>query len=321
MRNLILITLVFFLGKMLAIADADCTFDQVGSTEFQPEVKKPNYSSGRGPAVYIDEYHHNFHTSSGRYKPFAELLKMDGYQVSASKMPFSEKALTGVDILVISNATAKENYCKKDWTLPSHSAFTNAEIEAVFRWVQKGGALLLVADHMPWPGAAEKMAAQFGIYLNNGFVVGAEDNICSTLTFRMDNFTLNNHSIVQGQDRSKAVKQIMSFCGQAFRISDRFSWQPLMTIPDNSRLLLPNVAWEHSEQTPTIPAGEMLQGATLSVGLGRVAVFGEASMFTAQQATVKKKEVAFGLNHPDATDNLQFVLNVMYWLASAKSFK
>ena len=28
--------------------------------------------------------HHNFHTADGRYLPFAELLRRDGYRVSGS---------------------------------------------------------------------------------------------------------------------------------------------------------------------------------------------------------------------------------------------
>lgn len=126
MRYLTLIILVLFWGNMLV--SADCKFNQLGSVEFQPRIEKPSYSNGNGPTVYIDEYHYNFHTYDGRYKPFAELLEIDGYQVSASKIAFSEKVLTGVDILVISNASAKKNYCKDNWTLPSYSAFTDAEI-------------------------------------------------------------------------------------------------------------------------------------------------------------------------------------------------
>ena len=36
---------------------------------------------GRHPRVLFDEAHNNFHTAGGRYKPFAELIANDGYQV------------------------------------------------------------------------------------------------------------------------------------------------------------------------------------------------------------------------------------------------
>jgi hypothetical protein len=57
----------------------------------------------------------------------------------------------------------------------------------------------------------------------------------------------------------------------------------------------------------------MLQGAVLDVGRGRVAAFGEAGMFTAQVSEGNGEQV--GMNHPQASHNAQFVLNVLHWLA------
>jgi hypothetical protein len=45
-----------------------------------------------------------------------------------------------------------------------------------------------------------------------------------------------------------------------------------------------------------------------------VAVFGEAAMFTAQSSVSDGVVRQMGLNHPSATGNAQFVLNVMHWL-------
>jgi hypothetical protein len=45
-----------------------------------------------------------------------------------------------------------------------------------------------------------------------------------------------------------------------------------------------------------------------------VAVFGEAAMFTAQSWVSDGVVNQMGLNHPSATGNAQFVLNVMHWL-------
>jgi hypothetical protein len=86
-----------------------------------------------------------------------------------------------------------------------------------------------------------------------------------------------------------------------------------MILDKHSILLLPRQAWEFSDQTPRIGAGGMLQGAALEVGSGRVAVFGEAAMFTAQLAGKKHKPM--GMNHPKASQNAQFLLNVMHWLS------
>ncbi len=76
-------------------------------------------------------------------------------------------------------------------------------------------------------------------------------------------------------------------------------------------LLLPIEAWRFSQSTPRLSAEGMLQGATLQHGKGRVAVFGEAGMFSAQ---ISSNGGRMGMNHPDATDNAQFALNVVHWL-------
>lgn len=57
----------------------------------------------------------------------------------------------------------------------------------------------------------------------------------------------------------------------------------------------------------------MLQGAVLRFGRGRVALFGEAAMFTAQLAGPTRKPV--GMNAPEAGQNAQFVLNLLHWLS------
>ena len=61
----------------------------------------------------------------------------------------------------------------------------------------------------------------------------------------------------------------------------------------------------------------MLQGAVLRFGKGRVAVFGEAAMFSAQEWITKDERVLMGMNRPDAAQNPQFLLNVMHWLSGS----
>ena len=58
------------------------------------------------------------------------------------------------------------------------------------------------------------------------------------------------------------------------------------------------------------------QGGILKVEKGRVAIFGEATMFTAQLAGAKQQPIR--MNHPDAKQNYQLLLNVMHWLTRAK---
>lgn len=112
-------------------------------TGFKPRIEKPAYPKGSGPVVMIDEAHFNWHTVTGRYLPFAELLRRDGYIVQASRSPFGKDALNRGTILVIANAVNERN--KTNWFPPFPSAFADEEIKAVHEWVKEGGSLLLIA--------------------------------------------------------------------------------------------------------------------------------------------------------------------------------
>ncbi len=283
--------------------------EQVSDNNFNPPVNKPAYPTGDGPQVFIDEAHNNFHTADGRYKTFADLLRKDGYVVKGLDSKFTQKVLQTVDILVISNALADENM--DNWDLPTPSAFSESEIQEVQTWVKEGGALLLIADHMPFPGAVMDMAASFGIIMGNGFAFTADKS--GLMQFRRVDGSLHSHPIIKGRDLSEAVEFVISFTGQAFRLQPGIAADPLMVLGNETILMLPTQAWQFSEQTPRIGSGGMLQGTTLRYGIGRVAVFGEAAMFTAQVFGPQRKPA--GMNHPEASQNSQFVLNILHWLS------
>ena len=109
-------------------------------------ARKPMAAKGRLEAVFLDEAHHNFHTATGRYKPFADLIGSDGYQVTPNKQTFSKETLKGCDVLVISNALGAAAMGSPE---ASNPAFTEDECDAVRDWVRAGGNLLLIADHTP----------------------------------------------------------------------------------------------------------------------------------------------------------------------------
>ncbi len=278
---------------------------QAADTMFKPIVEYPLYEEGQGPTVYIDAAHHNFHTLTGRYQGFAEVLYADGFNVKASETPLIVNRLKTMDILVISNALNERNV--KDWSLPTPSAFTEEEIDAVHQWVTEGGSVLLIADHMPMPGAAEKLAAAFGFIFNNGYAVDAVQGNMDIFN-RMTN-TLVDHPIVQGLHERERIDSVRSFTGQAFRAEPGV--EPLMVFGEGYVSLMPQKAGEFDSNTPRIPVKGWLQGATKHVGKGRVAVFGEAAMFTSQ----KTRSGSFGLTSPGAEQNQQFLLNIMHWLS------
>ncbi len=286
------------------------------ATDFEFSVGSPAFPLGEGPVVLVDEAHHNFHTIGpttgydddhqpvtveGRYGPFAQLLRRDGYVVEPLKSRISRSNLQGADVLVIANALAESNVV--DWSLPNPSAFDEEEVAAAEEWVREGGALLLIADHQPWPAAASELAERFGLIFNNGYT--------ETFRFRRADSSLRGHPITRGRTPSEQIDSVMTFSGQAFRVAPGTTASPLLVIGDQSMLVL---HWdpfeEETDRVPRIRADGMLQGAALSFGRGRVAAFGEAAMFTAQVS----EEGLFGMNHPEAPQNAQFVLNVLHWL-------
>ena len=77
---------------------------QMADPDFDTKVARPAYTK-KHPKVLFDEAHRNFHTTDGRYKPFATLISNDGYQVTPNKEKFQKSTLKGYDILVIANAS------------------------------------------------------------------------------------------------------------------------------------------------------------------------------------------------------------------------
>lgn len=298
---------------------------QVTATDFRPAVREPEYEPGAGPVVLVDEAHNNYHTVSrtklphsdnmipGRLSAFRDLLAADGYRVEPLREPFSAEVLSRGSILVIVNALADVNV--ESWALPNPSAFQDKEIATVVDWVCAGGALLLIADHQPWAGAAGEMALSLGLIFNNGYASDGDPQT-EWETFSRADESLRDHAIVRGRTTAEAIQSVMTFGGQAFRSAPGVDVEPLFVFPSGSELEMledPFGPERDPERVPRIRVDGMLQGAVLTVGRGRVAIFGEAAMFTAQLAGPERRPM--GLNHSDATDNAQFVLNLMHWLS------
>jgi hypothetical protein len=299
------------LGALATTATAPLQAQQVADSTFAPAIARPAFREGAGPVVLLDEAHHNFHTTTGRYLAFTNLARRDGYVVRGNQEKFSAASLAGARVLVIANALAERNG-SGNWSLPTPSAFDSSEIAAVKRWVEGGGSLWLISDHMPFPGAAEKLAEAFGIIMSNGFAL-EESHLGSgggLLSYTRAT-GLADHPIARGRNKSEGIDSVKVFTGQAFRVIAPH--EPLLTIRRGDvTVLMSPVAWQFSDSTPRFSANGMLQGATLEVGKGRVAVFGEAAMFSAQRQGPNR--IAMGMNDPAAAQNPQFMLNVLHWL-------
>lgn len=274
---------------------------QVPDSSFTPRTGPPAWEPGEGPVVAIDGAHNNFHTVDGRYGSFARVLRQDGFRVRGLDEPFSHETLDDIDVLVIANALADDDVGA--WVLPNPSAFTPEEVAAVRGWVEEGGALFLIADHMPFPGAASALAEAFDFELLNGFAVRPGED--GPLVLRRTDGTLAAHALTEGVD------SVATFTGQALRPPAHAS--VLLTLPGGTISLNPDTAWAFHEETPWTDVAGWAQGAVSRAGRGRVAVFGEAAMFSAQLAGPQRAPM--GMNAPVAEGNARLLVNLLRWLA------
>lgn len=279
------------------------TWGQVtADTTYVPPDFAPSYAEGCGPTVLVDEAHRNYHTDAGRFAPFASLLRADGFRVAPGTGSLSAGSLREADLVVIANPRPAEGR--------TPSAFSDEEIEAVARWVGAGGALLLIADHMPFPAAAAPLAARFGFELMDGFAMDPDGSDGWTV-FARAHGTLADHPVTTGHGLGR-IDSVASFTGQAFPAPKEAT--SLLTLPSGYVVLFPRIPWRFDASTPYRRAAGWSQGAVMEFGEGRVAVFGEAAMFTAQRAPSGSPA---GFGHPAASDNERFVLSLVRWLTAA----
>ncbi|MEM9328661.1 MAG: DUF4350 domain-containing protein [Bacteroidota bacterium] len=277
---------------------------QIADTTYYPSLPNPEYAHGTGPVVFIDEGHFNYHTKEGRYLAFTRLLERDGYNVQSYDGDFDLQQLQKGEILVIANALNERNL--GNWSLPTPSAYTDAEINVLQQWVQEGGSLFLIADHMPFPGASEMLAARFGFEFYNGFNV----SVATPAYFQRLTGTLPDNAITNGRNQMEKVRKIPVSEGQGFPIPEDAT--PILVFDKRSLMLMCDTAWQFNSNTEVINIEGWSQGAYKKVGKGRVVVFGEASLFSAQVQGPEKRKM--GMNREDAQDNYKLLLNIIHWL-------
>lgn len=279
---------------------------QVPDTSFYIENLDPVYQLSKGPVIFIDEGHQNFHTKEGRYKPFANILEQDGYRVRSYPDTFDLQKLNQCKILVVSNAIHVGN--TQAWHVPVFSAFTQGEIRTIKQWVNEGGRLFLIADHMPFAGAAADLAEALGFTFTNGFAMNKEGRGNSEFSIKEN--TLHENAITKGRNHFEALETIISYTGQAFtKPNDAY---PILTFDKYHTNIIPDTAWVFDHNASKFSAEGMCQGAYKTFGKGRIVVFGEAAMFTAQLVGPKKQKS--GMNSKEAKENYKLLLNIIHWL-------
>jgi hypothetical protein len=300
-----------FTGVVLLAATNSILAQQVPDRKYQPPLLRPTYEAGKGPRVAIDEAHHNTHTADGSYKPFAELLRRDGYRVSGFRQALSAESLKGVDILVIANALHERNV--EDWSPPNLSAFTREEIADVHAWVEKGGSLFLIADHQPFPAAVRELALAFAVEFSNGYARAGHWQRGKPDTFERGT-GLPKNVVTRGRTEHEKVTRVATFTGSAFRPPQGATAILVFGAGSDSREKKDRGRGKPDTRKVSIEG--WCQGAVMSVGRGRVAVFGEAAMFTVQLGGSDGPPV--GMHAPAAEQNHQLLLNIMHWLSRAK---
>lgn len=171
---------------------------------------------------------------------------------------------------------------------------------------RQGGSLLVITDHMPFPGAVQELTRRFGFELANGHALpSSEDRRANPDRFSRSDGSLADHPITAGRSTAERVDAVETYGGAAFRVPAH--GQSLMTFGSGYEQLLPKVAWQFTPDTPREPIAGWSQGGVVQVGRGRVAVFTEAGFFMAPPPD----EVGSDARR----QNRQFLLNVAHWLS------
>ena len=131
------------------------------------------------------------------------------------------------------------------------------------------------------------------------FVNGFNIDVVNPAYFWKSNGTIAENIITQGRDSTDRIYSIPRTEGQAFEIPDDAT--PILLFDETSLILLPDTAWVFNSSTPMRTIEGLAQGAFKEYGKGRIVVFGEASMFSAQIGEPAHRKM--GMNRDDAKDN------------------
>lgn len=161
---------------------------------------------------------------------------------------------------------------------------------------------------MPFAGAAYDLGKSFGIEFSNGFAtLEKEQN-------QPDVFSFENNRLKESPITGDGITSVTSFTGSAFKYPEDAI--PVLVFKEGDFSLEPEIAWQFEEDTKTLDLENYAQGILMERGEGKVAVFGEAAMFTAQVINQgRENEFRIGINNTGlAPQNLEFLLNLIHWL-------
>jgi len=274
---------------------------------YNPTINKKTYPNDNGTIIYIDEGHNNHHMHKDDYIPLSKILESDGYRVKINTRKFSKSTLEDFEILLL--ASPQPDSITDDFRiLPTPNILSAEEVTAIKEWVHNGGSLFLVADHMPLAGTISSLAEAFGFTVYNSFILNSPSN--GIIDFKISNGTMEENSpITKGRDESESITQIRTFTGHGFKIPE--DAESILRLTKSQTVYITKETWNFKEVEDKFSAQGLSQGAVLTYNKGKVAFFGEATMFKARLLYGKKQ---YGMNHKKAKDNYQLLLNVVHWL-------
>lgn len=290
------------------------TREQAYDPSFDSSVAAPTYVKD-APLVLYDEGHLNTHAADRGYKPFADLIRNDGYELRVTRQTISPAELPGASVLVVVCARGT-NDANDD------PAFSEAESTDIEHWVRGGGSLLLVTDHWPFGPAVQSLTERFGVHPGKGLVEDPEHHDSqrgeSHLVFSRENGLLRDHVIIRGRNPGEQVQKVLTFTGQSLLgPREAVAFMALSDAAVERPPTAPRVE-KHGGDTRVsmvyadpVPAKGRAQGIALEVDKGRVVILGDAGMLRAQR---ESGGLRVGMNVP-GYDNRQLALNIMHWLS------
>lgn len=261
------------------------------------------------PKILFDEAHKNHHKIETTYKPFADLITNDGCLVKSTDKVIDDTALGNTDVYIIATAMGIEDPGDK-------SPFAQSEIDQVEKWVQNGGALLLITEHFPFGLAMAPLLNKFGVQVHNGYTEDTllnNNEVRDALLFTKLKGNLNpTHPILD------KVERLNTFTGSS--VKGDSSWTQLLIFTPNAQNYNVKVTVKKDggdittrvEYADFYAAKGYSQGICKQYGKGKIVVLAESAFVTAQ---VDKNGNKYGMNSPNE-DNKQFVLNLIRWLAT-----
>lgn len=293
---------------LLAACIARTEWPVSNDTAFEATVETPTYPESDGPTILLDGGHHNFFIQWDFIKPFADLAEADGYQPVIDDQTFTAGYLAEFDIVMIIMALPFDFTTKTEVT--TETTFTNAEIAALYDWVEAGGSLLVFSEHAPFDQAINPLLNRFGITSSVGTVVDEEPQDTTLglhrIVFSRENGFLNEeHPIIKGRNMSEAIDSVVTFGGSSLTGEGYANLLQLSPTAKNQ---------EHPTGVGPIGMGNS-QALAGSAGEGKIVALADSNGFTAMNFKLEDgSSLSAGMN-TENHDWKQFVLNVLHWLS------